>query len=95
MPRYIQINTETGIPVSDSYLSAEVIADNMIPVEDDFEVGTRKYVDGEWVEYEPEPLPDTEPSQLDRIEEQVNNIATNSTSWDSMAEAINEGVNEI
>lgn len=36
-----------------------------------------------------------EPTQLDRIEETVNNIATNSTSWDAMAQAISEGVNEV
>lgn len=42
----------------------------------------------------PDPI-EPEPTQLDRIEEQVNNIATNGTSWDSMAQAISEGVNEV
>lgn len=95
MPRYIQIDIETGIPVSDSYLSSEVIADHMISIDDDFELGSKKYVNGEWVEYEPEPMPEPELTQLDRIENTVNDIATNSTSWDAMASAINEGVNEV
>lgn len=53
------------------------------------------YNNGVWEEPEPIPEPVPQPTQLDRIEEAVNNIATNSTSWDVMAEAINEGVNEV
>ena len=36
-----------------------------------------------------------EPSQLDRIEATVNNIAENSTNYDEMAAAITEGVNDV
>ena len=35
------------------------------------------------------------PSQLDRIEKTVNKMAEDGTSWDSMAMAIAEGVNEV
>lgn len=36
-----------------------------------------------------------DPTQLDRIEAVVNDIAKNSVSWDTMAQAISEGVNEV
>ena len=42
----------------------------------------------------PEPEP-TEPTQLDRIESVVNSIAENGTSYDEMAAAIAEGVNDV
>ena len=52
MYRYAQID-ENGYIVSDSYLSGEVTADNMIPVSDDFDLSNKRYVDGEWQTYEP------------------------------------------
>ena len=52
MYRYAQID-ENGYVVSDSYLSGEVTADNMIPVSDDFDLSNKRYVDGEWQTYEP------------------------------------------
>ncbi|MEA5085592.1 MAG: hypothetical protein VB018_15840 [Lachnospiraceae bacterium] len=55
MFRYAQIN-ENGIVVSDSYLSGEVTAENMISIAEDFVLTNKKYVDGEWVEYVPEPI---------------------------------------
>ena len=77
MPRYAQINLETGLVDGDSHLSGEVNEPNMIPVADDFDLTNKKYVNGEWVEYTPEPIPEPEPepTQLDRIEETVNSIA--------------------
>jgi len=53
MPRYIQISKETGEVISDSYLSGKVEAENMIAVADDFELGNKRYIDGQWVECEP------------------------------------------
>lgn len=44
---------------------------------------------------EPEEPVETDPTQLDRIESVVNDIAKNSVSWDTMAQAISEGVNEV
>ncbi|MDD3570234.1 MAG: flagellar basal-body rod protein [Lachnospiraceae bacterium] len=55
MFRYAQINEE-GIVVSDSYLSGEVIAKNMIAIAEDFDLNNKKYVDGKWVECTPEPI---------------------------------------
>ena len=97
MYRYAQIDMETGLVVSDSWLSGEVEAPNMIPIADDFELGGKKYdiETGEWVEYIPEPTPTPEPSQLDRIEATVNDIAENGTNYDEMAAAITEGVNDV
>ena len=56
MYRYAQIDSE-GYVVSDSYLSGEVIADNMIPLSEDFELKNKRYVNGEWVVIEPTPEP--------------------------------------
>ena len=60
MFRYAQID-DTGNVISDSYLSGEVKADNMIPISDDFDLTNKKYVNGEWVEYTPEPI-ESEPT---------------------------------
>ena len=73
MFRYAQID-ENGYVVSDSYLSGEVKSDNMIPISEDFDLTNKKYVNGEWVEYTPEPI-EPEPTQLDKIEDIVTNTA--------------------
>ena len=54
MYRYAQIDSN-GHVVSDSHLSGEVKADNMIPVSENFDLLNKKYVDGSWLEYTPEP----------------------------------------
>ena len=54
MIRYAQIDTKTGLVISDSYLSGEVEAENMIQIEEDFDLTNKRYVDGNWVEYVPE-----------------------------------------
>lgn len=48
--RYAQINSD-GYVISDSFLSGEVIAENMIEIAFDFDLQNKKYVDGNWVEY--------------------------------------------
>lgn len=53
--RYAQINMETGQVVGDSYLSGAVDYPHMIPIPEDFDLINKKYVDGGWVEYTPEP----------------------------------------
>ncbi|HCT64258.1 MAG TPA: flagellar basal-body rod protein [Lachnospiraceae bacterium] len=55
MFRYAQIN-ESGFVVSDSFLGGEVTADHMIAIAEDFVLTNKKYVDGQWVEYVPEPI---------------------------------------
>ena len=54
MIRYAQIDSKTGLVISDSYLSGEVEAENMIQIEEDFDLTNKRYVDGNWVEYVPE-----------------------------------------
>ena len=73
MYHYIQIDDE-GYVVSDSWLSGEVIADNMILVDEDFDPTNKRYVEGEWVEYTPE-VPAYHPTQLDVIEANTAYIA--------------------
>jgi hypothetical protein len=62
--RYAQINTKTGIVTVDSYLSGEVEAENMIRIDEDFDLTNKKYENGKWVEYVPE---------VSEIEETVSN----------------------
>lgn len=64
MIRYAQINTKTGIVTVDSYLSGEVEAENMIRIDEDFDLTNKKYENGKWVEYVPE---------VSEIEETVSN----------------------
>lgn len=49
----------------------------------------------EYIPPEPEPTTDPEPSQLDRIEEQLNALAADSVTVEKLEAAISEGVNEV
>lgn len=66
--RYAQID-ENGLMVSDSYLSGEVSAENMIPISEDFDLSNKKYdYDNKtWVEYIP-PEPEPEPTEQEIIQ---------------------------
>ena len=54
MIRYAQIDIKTGLVISDSYLSGEVEAENMIQIEEGFDLTNKRYIDGNWIEYVPE-----------------------------------------
>ena len=84
MFRYAQID-ENGYVVSDSYLSGEAKADNMIPISEDFDLTNKKYVNGEWVEYTPEPI-EPEPT----AEEILADIQVNTDYLVCLAEINNE-----
>lgn len=58
--RYAQIN-EKGICIADSFLSGEVIAEDMIPLTE-YEASplTKKYVNGVWEEVKQEQQPQTQ-----------------------------------
>lgn len=72
MYRYAQID-ENGYVVSDSHLSGEVKAPNMIPIADDFDLTNKRYVEGKWESYEPEPVVETlTPEQEAIFETQIN-----------------------
>ena len=49
----------------------------------------------EYTPPEPEPIPEPKPSQLDRIEEQLNALAADSVTVEKLEAAITEGVNEV
>lgn len=70
MYRYAIINIETGIIEGISNLTGEVNKPDMILITEDFDITNKKYVNGEWIEYIPEPLPPPKPTQLDEIQEQ-------------------------
>jgi|GEM_PF-2719986 hypothetical protein len=85
MFRYAQIN-ESGIVVSDSFLSSEVTADNMIAIAQDFKLINKKYVNGEWLAYAPEPIVEVPTTQ-----ELVNaEILLNQVTQDARLTAIDE-----
>lgn len=71
MYRYAIINLKTGIVEGVSYLSGEINKPDMILIPSDFDITNKKYINGEWVEYTPEPLPEPEPTQLDIIQEML------------------------
>jgi len=67
--RYAQIN-EDGFVISDSSLSGKVEADNMIPLDDGFDLANKRYVNGKWEEYIPEPI-EPEPDEQDVVQAQI------------------------
>ena len=76
--RYAQIYKSEdgfGYPECDSYLSGEVIAENMIRLEEDFDLTNKRwnYTTSKWESYEPEviPEPEPQPTQLDIIESKL------------------------
>lgn len=49
----------------------------------------------EYIPPEPESMPEPKPSQLDRIEEQLNALTADSVTIEKLNAAISEGVNEV
>ena len=75
--RYAQIDLETGKVISDSFLSGEVTADNMIRIDPDFDLVGKMYQNGAWVPYTepaPEPIPDPTQTRLDELDETLAEI---------------------
>ena len=68
MYRYAQIDKE-GYVVSDSWLSGEVDDKNMIPVADGFDLANKRYVNGAWEGYVPEPV--TQDITNDEVQAQI------------------------
>ena len=76
--RYAQIYKNEdgfGYVESDSWLSGEVISENMIRLEENFDLTNKRwnYTTSEWESYEPEviPEPEPQPTQLDIIESKL------------------------
>lgn len=91
---YAEID-ENNICFAVSQLKDKVDKPTMIPLDSyDISLLGKQYKNGEWLEVE-QPEIEPQPSQLDRIESAVNDIAKNNTSYAEMASAIAEGVNDI
>lgn len=58
-------------------------------VETNLNVLGKRYVDGDWMDIQ------SQPTQLDRIEEQLNALSAESVTVEKLEAAITEGVNEV
>lgn len=67
---YAQID-ENGYIVGISHLSGEVVRENMIEIDADFDTTNKKWNGESWESYTPPELPEPEPTQLDRMEAQL------------------------
>ena len=68
MFRYAVIDA-AGIVVGESWLSGEVMEDNLIPIEETFDLSNKRYENGAWVEHIPAKIEEEpNPTQLDIIE---------------------------
>ncbi|MDF2934958.1 MAG: hypothetical protein K0Q90_331 [Paenibacillaceae bacterium] len=68
MPRYAQIDLDTGRCISVSLLAGEIESDHMFPLGDNEEIQPGDiYMDGGWTRPDQEPLPEPGPSAEERI----------------------------
>ena len=68
---YAQIN-ENGYIVGISHLSGEMSEPNLIQIDEDFDPTNKKWNGESWESYTPPEPPEPEPTQLDRMETQLN-----------------------
>ena len=68
---YAQID-ENGYIIGISHLSGEVVRENLIQIEEDFDPTNKKWNGTSWESYTPPDPPEPEPTQLDRMEAQLN-----------------------
>ena len=68
---YAQID-ENGYIVGISHLSGEVIRENLIEIDGNFDPTNKKWNGTSWESYTPPEPPEPEPTQLDRMEAQLN-----------------------
>lgn len=71
MYHYAQID-ENGYIVGISHLSGEMSEPNLIQIDEDFEPTNKKWNGASWESYTPTEPPEPEPTQLDRMEAQLN-----------------------
>lgn len=81
MYKYAQIDSE-NICFAVSYLSGEIIADDMIRLSAEDEPLGKKYNNGIWEELPPQPEPEPEQSQLDRIEANIQSLMASGSALD-------------
>lgn len=68
---YAQID-ENGYIVGISHLSGEMSEPNLIQIDEDFDPTNKKWNGASWESYTPPEPPEPEPTQLDRMEAQLN-----------------------
>lgn len=68
---YAQID-ENGYIVGISHLSGEMSEPNLIQIDEDFDPTNKKWNGTSWESYTPPDPPEPEPTQLDRMEAQLN-----------------------
>lgn len=68
---YAQID-ENGYIVGISHLSGEMSEPNLIQIDEDFDPANKKWNGASWESYTPPEPPEPEPTQLDRMEAQLN-----------------------
>lgn len=68
---YAQID-KNGYIVGISHLSGEMYKPNMIQIDEDFDPTNKKWNGASWESYTPPEPPEPEPTQLDRMEAQLN-----------------------
>lgn len=71
MYHYAQID-ENGYIVGISHLSGEMSEPNLIQIDEDFEPTNKRWNGTTWESYTPPEPPEPEPTQLDRMEAQLN-----------------------
>lgn len=68
---YAQID-DNGYIVGISHLSGEMSEPNLIQIDEDFDPTNKKWNGASWESYTPPEPPEPEPTQLDRMEAQLN-----------------------
>lgn len=71
MYHYAQID-DNGYIVGISHLSGEMSEPNLIQIDADFDPTNKKWNGASWESYTPPEPPEPEPTQLDRMEAQLN-----------------------
>ena len=101
MYHYAQIEKREdgyGYVVGDSYLSGEVIDENMIPITEPVDYSNHRwnYEAQQWEEYVPEPEPEPEPQTQptnQEIMDKLNEMSAGQVSTAELDAAYREGVN--
>lgn len=65
MFRYAEID-ENGIVFAVSYMEEEIDKPTLILISEDFDITNKKYINGEWIEYIPEPEPEPQLSEMEQ-----------------------------
>lgn len=65
MFRYAEID-ENGIVFAVSYMEEEIDKPTLILITEDFDITNKKYINGEWIEYIPEPEPEPPLSEMEQ-----------------------------